>query len=110
MRMIDMYDSKNMKFWRGINFLLLIAGSLFMMAPLFWMLSIALKSMDEIYRGEFSFIPDDIQFSNFIEIFNVIPFGTYFLNTSLFTIYFFLSYVFLYVILSFFFDYYIYTM
>ncbi len=81
-----MYDSKNMKFWRGINFLLLIAGSLFMMAPLFWMLSIALKSMDEIYRGEFSFIPDDIQFSNFIEIFNVIPFGTYFLNTSVITV------------------------
>lgn len=81
-----MYDSKNMKFWRGFNFLLLIAGSLFMMAPLFWMLSIALKSMDEIYRGEFSFIPDDIQFSNFIEIFNVIPFGTYFLNTSVITI------------------------
>jgi len=81
-----MYDSKNMKFWRGINFLLLIAGSLFMIAPLFWMLSIALKSMDEIYRGEFSFIPDDIQFSNFIEIFNVIPFGTYFLNTSVITV------------------------
>lgn len=81
-----MYDSKNMKFWRGFNFLLLIAGSLFMMAPLFWMLSIALKSMDEIYRGEFSFIPDDIQFSNFIEIFNVIPFGTYFLNTSVITV------------------------
>lgn len=75
-----------MKFWRGFNFLLLIAGSLFMMAPLFWMLSIALKSMDEIYRGEFSFIPDDIQFSNFIEIFNVIPFGTYFLNTSVITV------------------------
>ncbi|CAM4190999.1 carbohydrate ABC transporter permease [Jeotgalicoccus halotolerans] len=81
-----MYDSKNMKFWRGFNFLLLIAGSLFMMAPLFWMLSISLKSMDEIYRGEFSFIPDDIQFSNFIEIFNVIPFGTYFLNTSVITV------------------------
>lgn len=81
-----MYDSKNMKFWRGFNFLLLIAGSLFMMAPLFWMLSIALKSMDEIYRGEFSFIPDDIQFSNFIEIFNVITFGTYFLNTSVITV------------------------
>lgn len=81
-----MYDSKNMKFWRVFNFLLLIAGSLFMMAPLFWMLSIALKSMDEIYRGEFSFIPVDIQFSNFIEIFNVIPFGTYFLNTSVITV------------------------
>lgn len=75
-----------MKFWRVFNFLLLIAGSLFMMAPLFWMLSIALKSMDEIYRGEFSFIPVDIQFSNFIEIFNVIPFGTYFLNTSVITV------------------------
>ena len=48
MRMIDMYDSKNMKFWRGINFLLLIAGSLFMMAPLFGC-SPRTKSMDEIY-------------------------------------------------------------
>lgn len=81
-----MYENKNMKFWRGFNFLLLIAGSLFMMAPLFWMLSISLKSMDEIYRGEFSFIPEDIRFSNFIEIFNVVPFGTYFINTSVITI------------------------
>lgn len=81
-----MYENKNMKFWRGFNFLLLIAGSLFMMAPLFWMLSISLKSMDEIYRGSFSFIPEDIRFSNFIEIFNVVPFGTYFINTSVITI------------------------
>lgn len=81
-----MYENKNMKFWRGFNFLLLITGSLFMMAPLFWMLSISLKSMDEIYRGEFSFIPEDIRFSNFIEIFNVVPFGTYFINTSVITI------------------------
>lgn len=81
-----MYENKNMKFWRGFNFLLLIGGSLFMMAPLFWMLSISLKSMDEIYRGEFSFIPEDIQFSNFIEIFNVVPFATYFINTSVITI------------------------
>ncbi len=81
-----MHENKNMKFWRGFNFLLLIAGSLFMMAPLFWMLSISLKSMDEIYRGAFSFIPEDIRFSNFIEIFNVVPFGTYFINTSVITI------------------------
>lgn len=81
-----MYNTGKMKFWRAFNFTLLLAGSLFMIAPLFWMLSIALKTMEEIYRGEFTFIPEDIQFSNFIDIFSVAPFGTYFINTSVITV------------------------
>ncbi|WP_342387606.1 carbohydrate ABC transporter permease [Salinicoccus bachuensis] len=81
-----MYNSNKMKFWRAFNFVLLIVGSLFMIAPLFWMISIALKSMEEIYRGEFTFIPQDIQFSNFIDIFDIAPFFTYFINTSVITV------------------------
>lgn len=81
-----MYNSNKMKFWRTFNFFLLIVGSLFMIAPLFWMVSIALKSMEEIYRGEFTFIPENIQFSNFVDIFQAAPFVTYFINTSVITV------------------------
>lgn len=81
-----MYNTKKMKFWKSVNLVLLIVGAVFMIAPLFWMVSISLKSLEEIYQGEFNFIPENIQFSNYVEIFEIVPFFTYFINTSVITV------------------------
>lgn len=81
-----MNDKKTLNFWRTINFILLVIGSIFMIAPLFWMISTALKSMEEIYRGDFNFIPEEIRFSNFIDIFKIVPFDMYFINTLVITV------------------------
>lgn len=81
-----MNDKKTLNFWRTINFILLVIGSIFMIAPLFWMISTALKSMEEIYRGDFNFIPEEVRFSNFIDIFKIVPFDMYFINTLVITI------------------------
>ncbi|MCD2138536.1 carbohydrate ABC transporter permease [Salinicoccus halitifaciens] len=81
-----MYNTKKMKFWKSVNLVLLIVGALFMIAPLFWMVSISLKSLEEIYQGGFNFIPEDIQFSNYAAVFEIIPFFTYFVNTSMITV------------------------
>ena len=81
-----MNDKKTLNFWRTINFILLVIGSVFMIAPLFWMISTALKSMEEIYRGDFNFIPEEVRFSNFIDIFKIVPFDMYFINTLVITI------------------------
>ena len=86
MRMSNMNDKKTLNFWRTINFILLVIGSIFMIAPLFWMISTALKSMEEIYRGDFNFIPEEVRFSNFIDIFKIVPFDMYFINTLVITI------------------------
>jgi len=84
--MSNMNDKKTLNFWRTINFILLVIGSVFMIAPLFWMISTALKSMEEIYRGDFNFIPEEVRFSNFIDIFKIVPFDMYFINTLVITI------------------------
>ncbi len=81
-----MENTKKMKFWKSVNLVLLIVGSIFMIAPLFWMVSISLKSLEEIYQGGFNFIPADIQFSNYAAVFEIIPFFTYFVNTSMITV------------------------
>lgn len=81
-----MNEKKTLNFWRAVNLILLIFGSIFMIAPLFWMISTSLKSMEEIYRGDFNFIPEDIRFSNFIDIFKIVPFDMYFMNTLVITV------------------------
>lgn len=81
-----MFDNKTSPFWRTFNFILLAIGSVMMIAPLFWMVSTSLKSLEEIYLGDFTFIPQDVQFSNYVEIFNIVPFGNYFLNSTVITI------------------------
>ena len=81
-----MFDNKTNNFWKSFNFILLLVGSVFMVAPLFWMVSTSLKSLEEIYNGEFTFIPRNIQFSNYSNIFDIVPFGTYFLNTTIIAI------------------------
>lgn len=81
-----MHNNPKMKFWKSLNIVLLIVGGIFMIAPLFWMVSISLKTLEEIYQSDFSFIPENIQFSNYVEIFQIVPFFTYFVNTSVITI------------------------
>lgn len=52
--------------------------------PFLWLLSTALKSSDEnIFSYPPKLIPEHITFSNFTEVWNAIPMGTYFLNSTI---------------------------
>src|SRR5699024_9834973 len=81
-----MYNNGKMIFWRAFNFVLLLAGSLFMIAPLFWMISTSMKTKEEIYRGDFTFNPEYIKYSKFTDIFTVAPSGTYFIKKAVITV------------------------
>lgn len=59
--------------------LLLVATS--MLAPFFWMISTSLKTSRDVFSVPPQWIPDPIQWRNFIEVFESAPFFRYLLNT-----------------------------
>lgn len=68
-----------------IILIILTAGAIFIMFPLLWMISTALKSDRELFTNT-SFIPRDWMWSNFLRAWNSAPFTTYLKNTLFITI------------------------
>jgi multiple sugar transport system permease protein len=66
------------------NFLavfILSVGGLFMALPFLWMVSSSLKSIAEIYVFPPTFIPESIQWANYLEIWRRLPFHLFFRNS-----------------------------
>ncbi|WP_223701382.1 carbohydrate ABC transporter permease [Sutcliffiella deserti] len=61
--------------------LILIAGSILFLLPLWWMISTSLKSPQEIAQYPPSFWPDEFLFSNYLEAWQTAPFTRWALNT-----------------------------
>ncbi|UHA75783.1 carbohydrate ABC transporter permease [Paenibacillus sp. 481] len=53
--------------------------------PLFWMASTSLKTIGQVFKLPMEWIPAVPQWSNYVEVFNVSPFGTYLWNTVWYT-------------------------
>ncbi len=67
---------------RGVTVVIhaiLIVGSVVAAFPFVWMLLTSLKSYQEFIAGQL--IPDILRFSNYIEAWQMAPFGRYFLNS-----------------------------
>lgn len=60
--------------------MLIALGAVFI-APFGWMLLTSLKSLEEISRFPATFLPEVVKWDNYVEVFKVIPFARYFLNT-----------------------------
>jgi ABC-type glycerol-3-phosphate transport system permease component len=71
---------------RLIIHLILIAGAIFLMIPLAWMLSTSLKSLGTVMMIPPEWVPDPPIWSNYVEIFRVVPFGLYIRNTAFVTV------------------------
>ncbi|MCD9022389.1 carbohydrate ABC transporter permease [Cohnella silvisoli] len=69
----------------GTHLILFVLGLSFL-APFVWMLLTSLKSLEEISSLPVTIFPKLVLWSNFSEVFNVIPFTDYFLNTLLITL------------------------
>ncbi|HEY4537907.1 MAG TPA: carbohydrate ABC transporter permease [Erysipelothrix sp.] len=69
-----------------INFILLLFGAIILLLPLVWMVSISLKSMEEIMSGSQNLIPKKVHFSNYIKTWHAAPFNRYALNTIFITL------------------------
>jgi ABC-type glycerol-3-phosphate transport system permease component len=62
-------------------YLLLIVGGAMLMTPFFWMLSTSLKSLDEVQTWPITWIPSQLLWRNYTEVFARTPFANYILNS-----------------------------
>lgn len=64
-----------------VAWIILSLGGVIMALPFLWMLSSSLKPLSEIYIWPPSFIPENVQWSNYLEIWRRLPFHLFFRNS-----------------------------
>jgi|SRR5215218_772550 len=60
---------------------LLVAGALVMLFPIYWMFATAIRPVDALFNGKFDLIPNDFVWSNFVTSWNKLPFEVYYVNS-----------------------------
>ena len=63
-------------------YVLLFAGAVVLMIPLFWMLSTSVKPKDQVYSYPIVWIPREIIWQNYPLVFQKIPFARYLTNST----------------------------
>ena len=77
-----MKSSRMNKFYfKIIIYILLILGTLFCILPLLWLARSSLMTMKEIFSLPPKLFPGIPQWKNYIDMFTVLPFGRFFINT-----------------------------
>ncbi|WP_429976073.1 carbohydrate ABC transporter permease [Enterococcus sp. DIV0086] len=71
--------------WKTIVYILLTAGAIIMIIPLFWMVSTSLKTNAEVFQFDLSWWPKKPQWGNYVEAFTRLPFGQWTTNTIFIT-------------------------
>ncbi len=71
----------NERFWRIFVWTILLVGAVVMILPFLWLLSSSLKTELAIFRYPPDWIPDPIQFSNYVDAWTTRPFALYVRNT-----------------------------
>ena len=66
---------------RALLYLLLIGVGITMLLPLLWMISTSLKQPGEVFLLPPKWIPNPPQWSNYIKLFEVLPFGRFLFNS-----------------------------
>lgn len=64
-----------------IIYAILIIGAIIVTFPLFWTLSTSLKVTEQVTMRELKLLPDPIAWSNYVEIFSIVPVLQYVRNT-----------------------------
>ena len=64
-----------------ITYAVLVAGSLFCIVPLVWMVRSSLMTPVEIFMVPVKWVPDKMMWSNYRKVFEVLPFFTYYRNS-----------------------------
>lgn len=69
-----------------VAFILMLAGALTMVIPFLWMLSTALKDSKSVFEFPPQWIPDPIDWHNFVEVWQIIPLERGLLNSAIVTV------------------------
>lgn len=65
----------------GVKYLVLLSGAAAVAFPFLWMVFTSFKGPSEIFTYSFKLLPSKWRFSNYLEVFEFIPFGRMFLNS-----------------------------
>lgn len=71
---------------RGLAYACLVVVLLAFVGPLYWLVTAALKPADEIYSFPPNWIPSAIELENFANVFTTVPFGQFFINSTIVTL------------------------
>ncbi len=66
------------------SYLIIFMGLILIFFPIIWMFGISLKDQQELFK--LSILPKTYHWENYINLFTVIPYGRYFLNTTYITV------------------------
>jgi len=83
---VDPYRRISQSLGRTIIYIILVGGALTMIMPFIWMVSTALKTNMEVFTFPPTFIPELPQWNNFVDIFEIVPYGRWFLNSIFITL------------------------
>ncbi len=73
-------------FGRIVTYALLIVCFCLFAFPVLWMLTTSLKTLGQVHQTPMNWFPWPLQWNNFFEVFDTVPFGRYLWNTSWYTI------------------------
>ncbi|OON93813.1 MAG: hypothetical protein ATN32_08650 [Candidatus Epulonipiscium fishelsonii] len=76
----------NNKTSKILVYIILIFGAILTVLPLLWMVVTSFKNIDEVFTIPIQWIPKEFKFSNYSEVFAVMDFAQYYLNTVIVTI------------------------
>lgn len=79
---INSSRTRSKRFEHTLLFLILSVGAILMLVPFFWMVSAGFMSLHELKQFPPTLIPENPDFRNFIEVFQKVPFGRFFLNSA----------------------------
>ncbi len=68
-----------------LGYVILLAVTLMMVIPFIWMVSTSMKPSGSEFAYPPEILPSAIDFSNYIDLFTLVPFGRYFINTAIVT-------------------------
>lgn len=69
-----------------LSFTLMLIGALTMVLPFLWMLSTSLKDSSLVFDYPPQWIPDPVDWANYVEVWNVIPLATGLMNSAIVTV------------------------
>jgi multiple sugar transport system permease protein len=71
---------------QALAYVIVTAGAIIFMIPFVWMLSSSLKPLDQIFVEPPVWIPDPIQWRNYVDAWNALPFSRFLVNTLFITL------------------------
>lgn len=78
-----MSKSRRTRIGHSVLHVFLIFGAIVVAIPLLWMISTSLKPLDEVFSFEIKWFPSEPTWENYQQVWTLLPFGRYFLNSIL---------------------------